>query len=336
MIAVHAILIINNNLTMKKNFLLVAIFCASLVTLFAQESRERDFQLSFIAPFGTNGAQSHLTTNKVSVNILGGSSYGNTIFEFGGLYNVNTHQTKGFQFAGIANYSGNTEKAAQFAGITNIAASGTTPFQFAGIANVADEVTGLQFAGIANVAKRVKGVQFGLFNYAEESDGVSIGLINIVKNGGKQEFEVSFSEALNTAVSFKLGTDKFYTIFSGGINYINIPVEYAAGLGFGTHIDWKKGWGNQIEAMGYALTEKGSFKTKGVNMLTQLKFTVSKEFAPHFKVFAGPVVNMTISDYVNPETGDIGSSLSPWSMWKNDSGSTRLNGWVGFTAGVRF
>lgn len=319
-----------------KTIILSALICFSSMLSMAQSNQERDFQLSFIAPFGTNGTQSHLTTNKVSVNLLGGYSYGNTVFEFGGLYNVNTHQTKGFQFTGIANYSGNTEKAAQFAGITNIAAAGTTPFQFAGIANVADEVTGLQFAGIANVAKRVKGVQFGLFNYAEESDGVSIGLINIVKNGGKHEFEVSFSEALNTAVSFKLGTDKFYTIFSGGINYINKPVEYAVGLGFGTHIDWKKGWGNQIEAMGYALTEKSSFETKGINMLTQLKFTVSKEFAPHFKVFIGPVVNMTISDYVNPQTGVIGSSLSPWSMWQNDSGSTRLNGWIGFTSGVRF
>lgn len=320
---------------MKKIILSVAVICLSAISVVAQEVRERDFQVSFISPFGTNGTQSHLTTNKVSFNILGGYSYGNTAFEFGSLYNVNTNLTKGFQFAGIANYSGNTQNAAQFAGITNIAASGSTPFQFAGIANVADEVTGLQFAGIANVAKKVRGVQFGLFNYADESDGVSIGLINIVKNGGKQEFEIAFSEALNTAVSFKLGTDKFYTIFSGGINYINGPVEYAAGLGFGTHINWKKGWGNQIEAIGYALTEQGEFQ-KGVNMLTQLKFTVSKELAPHFKVFAGPVLNLTISDYVNPETGAISSSLSPWSMWKSSNGNTQLNSWVGFTAGVRF
>lgn len=320
---------------MKKIILSVAVICLSAISVVAQEVRERDFQVSFISPFGTNGTQSHLTTNKVSFNILGGYSYGNTAFEFGSLYNVNTNFTKGFQFAGIANYSGNTQNAAQFAGITNIAASGSTPFQFAGIANVADEVTGLQFAGIANVAKKVKGVQFGLFNYADESDGVSIGLINIVKNGGKQEFEIAFSEALNTAVSFKLGTDKFYTIFSGGINYINKPVEYAAGLGFGTHINWKKGWGNQIEAIGYALTEQGEFQ-KGINILNQLKFTVSKELAPHFKVFAGPVLNMTVSDHVNPQTGAIGSSLSPWSMWKSSNGNTQLNSWVGFTAGARF
>lgn len=320
---------------MKKIILSALIGLSSIVSM-AQDNQERDFQISFISPFGTNGTQSHLTTNKISVNILGGYSYGNRIFEFGGLYNVNTNLTKGFQFAGMANYSGNTDNAAQFAGITNIASDGTTPFQFAGITNIANNVNGLQFAGVLNVAKHVKGVQFGLINYAEENDGVSIGLINIVKKGGKQEFEVSFSETLNTAVSFKLGTDKFYTIFSGGVNYINNPVEYAAGLGFGTHIDWKKGWGNQIEAMGYALTENGSFETDALNMLTQLKFTVSKQFAPHFKIFAGPVINMTISDYVNPETGAIGSSLSPWTMWENNSSTTRIKSWIGLTAGVRF
>lgn len=319
----------------KRTILSALIGLSSMVSM-AQDPLERDFQISFIAPFGTNGIQSHLATNQISINILGGYSYGNKLFELGGLYNANTHLTQGFQLAGIANYSGNTDQAAQLAGITNIASAGTTPFQFAGITNVADEVNGLQLAGILNVARQIKGVQFALINYAGQNDGVSIGLINIVKKGGKQEFEVSFSEVLNTIVSFKLGTDKFYTIFSGGINYINNPVEYAAGLGLGTHISWKNGWGNQIEAMGYALTGNGSFETEGINMLTQLKFTVSKQLAPHFKLFAGPVVNMTVSDYINPDTGTRGSSLSPWSMWKSHSSSTDLNGWLGFSAGVRF
>lgn len=320
---------------MKRIILLKLIYLYSMLSM-AQGYEERSFQLGFIAPLGTNGMHSHLTTNKVSVNLLGGHSYGNTIFEFGALYNVNTHFTKGFQFAGISNYSGNTENAAQFAGITNIAVDGVTPLQFAGIANVADKVYGLQLAGIVNVAKYVKGVQLGFINYAGESDGVSIGLINIVRKRGKKEFEISFSEALNTVLSFRLGTDKFYTIFSGGVNFINKPVEYAAGIGFGTHIDWKKGWGNQIEVIGYALTENGSFETEGINMLTQLKLTVSKQFTPCFKVFAGPVVNMIISDYVNPDTGVIAGSISLWSMWKDDVGSISLNGWIGFTAGVRF
>ncbi len=218
----------------------------------------------------------------------------------------------------------------------NIAKDGNIPFQFAGIINIAKVITGLQFATLVNTARKNSGVQFALFNYAEESDGVSIGLINIIKKGGKQELEVSFSEALNAAVNFKLGTDKLYTIFSAGINYINTQqLEHAVGIGFGTHIDWRHGWGNQIEAVGYSLTEKASFDLGGINMLAQLKLTVSKQILPHFKVFIGPVINMTISDYVNSETGALGSCLSYLSMWENNSDKMRLNGWIGFTAGIR-
>ncbi len=318
----------------------------------AQTTRiERNFQISFVSPLGTNGAQSHLVTNKYSLNVLGGYSAGNRILELGSIYNVNTNYTSGAQFAGIANYTGTSDDAAQFAGIVNIAASGESTFQGAGIANVTQDVEGMQAAGIANIAKSVEGVQaasianiaqsvdgvqLGLINIADRYEsGMPIGLINIVKENGKQEFEISFSEVLNTAVSFKLGTDRLYTIFSGGVNYIEQPLNYAAGLGFGTHIDWKNGWANQIEAIGYAITEDGEFKDD-LNMLTQLKFTVSKEIDKHFKVFAGPVLNMTISDYLNPETGELGSTLTPWSIWNNNSTKTRLNAWVGFNLGVRF
>ncbi len=351
---------------MNKVILTILTVLLTFTIAFAQTSNERAFQLSFITPLGTNGLNSAITTNKVSINLLGGYSYGNRVAEFGGLYNINFKLTKGVQFAGLLNYTGLSEKAVQFAGIANIALDGTTPLQMSGvsniakdvngvqsagiiniaksvngvqssgIANIADSIAGLQAAGILNIAKSVDGVQLGLINLADEVDGVSIGLINIVKKNGKQEFEVSFSEALNSAVSFKLGTEKFYTIFSAGVNYLQTDPIYAAGVGFGTHVNWNQGWGNQIEIIGYTLTEDQSFDNDGINMLAQLKLSVSKEFHRHFKIFAGPVFNMTISDYANKATGELGSTLSPWSMWKNDSENTRLNSWIGFTAGIRF
>lgn len=50
----------------------------------------------------------------------------------------------------------------------------------------------------------------------------------------------------------------------------------------------------------------------------------------------GPVLNMTISDYVNMETGQIGSDLAPYTVWQQTNGKTTMKAWVGFTAGVRF
>ena len=323
----------------KMNKILMVVFGAMLsaTSAYSEETvKERNFQLSLLSPLGTNGVSSGHTTNKVSINLVGGHSYANKSFEFGSVYNVNLNHTSGFQFAGVVNYTNESRNAAQFAGVTNIAKSGKTPFQFAGILNVADHVTGLQFAGVVNVAKEVRGVQFGVVNYADTCSGVPIGLFNIVKHGGKQEFEVGLSDAFNTYASFKLGVDRFYTIFSAGVNYLlhSEPI-YGVGMGWGTDISWKRaGWANQIEAVGYYMTEDGKFRL-GTNVLAQLKFTFSKQIWPHFKVFAGPTFNLTISDYENPETGVIGSTLKPYSIFRSN-GETAVNGWVGFAAGVRF
>ncbi len=98
----------------------------------------------------------------------------------------------------------------------------------------------------------------------------SIGLINIAKHRGKYEFEVSFSESINAAISFKIGTDKFYTIFSGGINYFLSTIEYAAGLGFGTNINCKKRWSNQIEIQAFGISSGKKFTDNSANSIIQL------------------------------------------------------------------
>lgn len=352
---------------MKNVFFGVLMIFCSVLSLSAQtNNNERNFQLGFVSPLGTNGLQSHLITNKFSINILGGYSAGNRILELGSLYNVNINSTKGVQLAGVLNYTGKSMKSTQFAGVINIVKSGESSFQGAGIANfsqkikgvqeaglinvasetkgvqiagavnVANKVKGVQVAGVVNIADKVDGVQFGLINIANSYEGgAPIGLVNIVKENGKHEIEVGFSDDINSYVSFKLGTDRFYTIFSGGANYIYDELDYAAGLGFGTNIHLKKGWENQIEIMGYQLTENGKFEGD-LNMLTQVKYSFSKVIAKYLKVFAGPVLNITVSDYVNPSTKEIGCSLSPWSIWSNNSGSTKVNVWIGFSAGIRF
>lgn len=301
----------------------------------AAETARRDFQISLVSPLGTNGILSNLTTNNVSLNIIGGYSYANEIFELGGVYNVNIDHVSGVQLSGIVNYSRSSLRALQLAGITNIVRSGDITLQIAGITNISDRVRGLQLSGIVNVAKCVSGVQIGLINYCDTCHGVPIGLFNIVRRGGKQEFELAVSDALNVSGSFKLGVDKLYTIFSGGVNFLNDKTEYGLGLGFGTQIGWKNGWGNQIEILGYSITEGGNFQ-RGVNMLSQLKINVSKKLRKHLKVFAGPVLNMTVSDYVNPDTGITGCSICPYSLFDHKTDEIAINGWIGFNAGVSF
>lgn len=301
------------------------------------DTKERFFQFGLFPPISSNGISSGKTVNSVSINLLGGYSAGTRAFELGGVWNASREYTKGLQIAGLLNYSANSCNSVQISGFGNIATSGKSPLQLSGLFNVAEHVNGLQLSALVNVAKTVNGVQFGLINYIEDGDsGVSIGLINIARHGGKYEFEVSFSDAINTLLSFRLGTDRFYTIFSGGANYFFSPPEYAVGLGFGTSIGWKKHWSNQIEiqAFGVSVGQKLSSEGGTANSLIQLRLPVCKEFARHFKIFVGPTVNLALQS--NDVEGNALPSLAPWTMWSGQCGSMRAEGWVGLSAGLRF
>lgn len=304
------------------------------VNIFAHEN-ERFFQFGFFPPISSNGMNSAKTINAISVNLIGGYSAGNKIFELGGAWNASREYTKGMQIAGLLNYSGNSDNSVQISGLGNIAASGKSPLQIGGLFNVADRVNGVQLSGLVNVAKKVKGVQIGLINYMEDGeDGVSIGLVNVAKHGGKYELEVSFSEAVNTIFSFRLGTDRFYTIFSGGINYFFSPLEYAIGIGFGTSIDWRKSWSNQIEIHAFAISHEKEITTNNnsTNNIIQMRFPFCKEFGKHFKLFVGPTLNIGLQGTGIAES----AKLSPWAMWSSKWNSLDVSGWVGLSAGLRF
>ncbi len=339
----------------KLSLLIIATILSSTFALAQDSVIHRAVQVGLITPLSSNGINSANVQNKFSLNLLGGYSYGNSIFELGGLFNINTHYTSGLQIGGLFNLSGNSNYAVQIGGLFNYNRGGVSAVQIGGLFNVADEIKGLQLGGLANVAKDVKGVQVGglvnvakdvkglqvgLINIAKSVDGAALGLVNIVKEGGKHQLEVAFSDALNTAINFKLGTDALYTIYSVGATYIGGVTEYGIGLGLGTDISWgKSGWANQIEGMYYAMSENQSFEGEW-NMLTQLKFTFSKELGA-VELFAGPTLNLTASSYVDPVSGKVGSNIVPWEMWgwRSNNSSDSVYGydmWVGFSFGVRF
>lgn len=324
-----------------KSFVILFIAVFTIVSRGYSQS-EKSFQLSFITPLSTNGASANKIANDYSINLLGGYSRANNVFEFGGLYNINSEYTKGVQFAGLTNISSKGVKAIQFAGLANVTSNQEGGIQISGISNVASKGNvGAQVGGILNVAKNA-GTQIGLINIADSVGGASIGLINIVKKNGKQEFELGFSDAINTYLSFKLGTDKFYTIFSGGINFYDIkntetkaPAQFLVGLGFGKEIHFKKSFATQFELMGYAVTEDKEF-TGDLNLLSQFKLTVSKELSSGLKFYVGPVFNMTISQYKNAEGELVGTNIAPYTIFQDNNGKTALKGWIGLSLGIRY
>lgn len=311
--------------------LLIVLIPANLLA--KGKENERLFQFGLFPPISSNGINSGNTVNAISLNLIGGYSAGTEIFEIGGVWNAARDYTKGLEIAGLLNYSGNSCNSVQISGLANIAASGNSPLQIGGLLNVADNANGLQLSALINVAKKVRGVQIGLFNYMEDgNDGVSIGLINVARHNGKYEFEVSFSEALNTLASFRLGTDRFYTIFSGGVKYFSSPLEYAVGLGFGTSIDWNNDWSNQIEMQAFGISHEKKLTGDSLSSIIQLRLPVCKELARHFKLFAGPTLNLGLRDSDVAE--DV--KLAPWTMWQDNWDDLLVDGWIGLSAGIWF
>jgi hypothetical protein len=159
-----------------------------------------------------------------------------------------TDGLNGIQIAGFANTTSLDADAngVQIAGVSNLARV-TNGIQVAGIGNIATEVRGVQIAGVGNVADEMQGVQIGGFNVATTlrslqiglisindtiASGASLSLVNIVRQGFYREWQLSFSDYANIALSYKMGTQRFYTLYTIGANFIEDNL-WLAGIGFG-------------------------------------------------------------------------------------------------------
>jgi hypothetical protein len=136
---------------MDNAFLWLTPFRSRFMLRNVQDSFNRDFQVSFVPFFGTNGLMSGSITNKVSLNIIGGFNGGSTALEAGGIFNIIRHDVRGAQVAGIFNAVGRNTTGVQAAGILNANFGNTEGLQAAGIFNNdMGTVSGIQLAGIFN------------------------------------------------------------------------------------------------------------------------------------------------------------------------------------------
>jgi hypothetical protein len=193
-----------------KSIILITTFILSLIfsNICAQNSSsstlmQRDFQISFIHPIGTNGIDASGYENKLSLNILAGYAGGLSGVEFGGFSNIISENVQGIQLAGFDNIVGNNfegfqssgfvnivngkSDGAQFTGFTNIVRKKGVGIQLAGFSNIAgNDYMGIQACGFVNfVGKELTGAQLaGFTNISKDaSDGFQIaGFANIVSN----------------------------------------------------------------------------------------------------------------------------------------------------------
>ncbi|TGE14850.1 LA_2272 family surface repeat-containing protein [Hymenobacter elongatus] len=118
----------------------------------SQTYDRRRWQISFVAPLGTNWLRSGRSINTISLNALAGYSAGVRGVELGGILNVVRDTMQGVQGAGIANVIGTEVNGIQGAGVVNVVGGSVRGMQGAGIANVVrDDARGIQLAGIVNI-----------------------------------------------------------------------------------------------------------------------------------------------------------------------------------------
>ncbi len=276
------------------------------------------------------------------MNIAGRNS---TIVQGTGFANIAGGTNYGIQGAGFGNYCAEGNINVQGAGFMNVA-DRVTGGQGAGFMNIAGEVTGIQGAGFMNIAGYVKGVQAaGFINICDSIDGVPVGFMSIVKHGGYHSLEVSTSELMYAAVSWKMGVRRLYNVFTLGKPAGPVG-NWLYGWGFGTEIGLAPKMMLNVEAVAHQeliiSIPFNNFRISSnyLNMYNQVKVLFGWQAAEKIALFAGPTLNVAVYNTLQNGEPTSQTDYAPsWSFYTHtfyNPYQTSVRMWFGINAGIRF
>ena len=330
-----------------------------------------DFQFTAVYPLGTHSSTSGLYRNDYSLNFLFGYSGAVSGAELG-IVNVVRKEVQGYQFAGLVNIAGDYVRGGQFSGFVNVCAQEVIGVQFAGFVNVAtgamagvqaaglvnvgtEKLDGVQLAGIVNQhngeitggqigiinnAHKVNGFQIGLINVCDTIQGLPIGLLSICKNGYGR-IEAYYSETTPYNIIIKSGVKSLYNIFQFGATFNSSRYRWTFGYGLGSTIQLSKQSTLSMDVVWMHLNENEGF-TNALNEQIQARVLLGLNLSKRVSIFAGPTINATFSNYINPN-GSLGSQMIPersilfeHKILGKDGRDIYNAYWLGFAAGLRF
>jgi hypothetical protein len=305
--------------------------------------------------FNANGGHTRYAQLAGFVNVTGHSQHGlqgagfiNVVgytmdgFQGAGFMNATGGAVTGFQGAGFINVAGQFSSGLQAAGFGNVTGSGTVNLQASGFFNVADTVNGLQAAGFLNRAGTVNGVMAaGFINICDSINGVPIGFINIVRKNGYRSAEIAASETQYLQVSFRMGVEKLYTIYSIG-KPLGPADRWMYGIGLGTQIEISEKFFMNVEGavnhevyLGPYSPGNLFFYHDALNMHNQLRVSIGRSLGNAAEAFVGPTFNVGIVS-VDPEA-EINRIAPGWALsYLSDTDRYETSYWVGLRGGVRF
>lgn len=244
------------------------------------------YQISLTPGLSSQGMMGSQMVNKVSVNVLGGSTAGVDGIEVGGVFNVNQSDVRYFQVAGLLNIVGRDVSGFQVAGLGNKVLNDVKGMQVAGMFNDAGYVKGMQVAGLYNIADKVDGIQLtSLVNVADSSD-YPIGLINLIKQGRKS-LALGIDESGLGQVAFRSGGRVLYGVVAVGHYLKRDSLPYGAEAGLGARLVQYKAFGLDTELLSRINMDfKGSIAERHT-----LRLLPSYSFGRYFALTGGPTVS---------------------------------------------
>jgi hypothetical protein len=274
--------------------------------------------------------------------------------QFAGAINVTRKEHKGVQAAGAVNIAKTVSNGGQLAGAFNHSKQIRNGFQIAGAFNYSSEIkSGFQIAGAININKSsLNGFQLtSLLNYTRKLNGFQIGLINIsdsvvrgmpiglfsyVKSGFHRT-EFSYSDYLNSGISFRTGVHSFYTIFSlDYYHHDNDPLT-SFGFGFGTQRNFNDRLFGNIEVSSHKVIATNTFYAsfQELNMLNKLNVNLGFNFNRRLALVAGPSLNLYLSDNSN-SIADYENFTKRKSLYTEKVNNTTLRMNLGYRVALRF
>ncbi len=336
---------------MKTTVKLVVAFLLLTGNYVSAQSQVRPVQITFAYPLGSNGINSMNYTNNLSLNILFGLNGGVTGAEIGSIINFNKGDVKGLQISGVSNINTGYTNGIQLAGVLNVNIGETEGIQLSGVANfnvnaskgfqlgtanfAKSDYTGFQL-GVINFSGHMTGIQLGVINVLGSPDGaLPIGIISIVKKG-HYELEVTGGEVLYLNLNYKMGIEKFYTIFKAGLSYYNQEPVYSVGLGFGGMIKLGGTSTLSIDASGNEIIYKNDWENMEENLLNKLDINYRFGITRNLSILAGPSFNLYLTQKIFEN--NYGTLNLPYHIYTNETSDARTKSyfWIGANAGLSF
>ncbi|TWV99569.1 carboxypeptidase-like regulatory domain-containing protein [Chitinophaga pinensis] len=249
--------------------------------------------------------------------------------QIGGAVNIGWLKIDGAQIAGAINISRKEVDGAQIAGAVNYRKGGGGA-QIAGAVNVSlDTTNGAQISGLANYTKVLKGVQIGILNYADSSDGYSLGLINIVRRGYHQIL-IYNNEMLDLNIAYKSGNRKLYSLLLAGMK-LGPKKAYSFGYGIGHPFPLSDRSEISTELTSQFLYV-GNWNSS--NSMVRLQTAWNYKLLKNVTLFAGPSFTIYYSDkldVVDPKyDARVPAHYSPFTLGGG------VTAWFGWHIGIGF